>query len=347
MMIGNVLVSRESAPVVVAEVSGNHNGSLSRALEIIDAIAASGAQAVKLQTYTADTMTLDLAEGEFFIADPASPWKGESLYSLYEKAFTPWEWHEALFRRARERGLVPFSTPFDASAVDFLESLGTPAYKVASFENRDLALIRRVAATGKPVIISTGMATLTEIQEAVSAARAAGCRELALLKCTSSYPADAAYSNLLTIPQLRAEFECEVGLSDHTMGVGAAVASVALGATLIEKHVTLRRSDGGVDSGFSLEPAELRMLVDEVRTARQALGAITFGPTPQELASLVFRRSLYICEDLEPGDVLTPQNLRAIRPGLGLPPKFLDDLLGKRVTRSVRRGTPASWDLIG
>lgn len=344
--IGNVAVGKDAAPFIIAEMSGNHNQSLDRALAIVDAIAESGAQALKLQTYTADTMTLDLAEREFFIDNPNSLWKGNSLYNLYEQAFTPWEWHDPIFKRARAHGLVAFSTPFDATAVDFLETLDVPAYKIASFENTDLALIRKVAATGKPVIISTGMASLAEIDEAVHAARSAGCKDLILLKCTSNYPASPASSNLASIPYLKALFQCEVGLSDHTLGIGAAVASVALGASVIEKHVTLNRAEGGVDAAFSLEPAELKQLVTETNTARHALGTIQLGPTEEERASLVFRRTLYICEDLEKGDVLTAKNLRAIRPGLGLPPKFIEQLLGKRVAKAVKRGTSMNWDLI-
>jgi len=347
IQIGGVAVGAGFPPLIVAELSGNHNGSLDRALEIVDAVARSGAQALKLQTYTADTMTLDKAEGEFVVSDRASPWYGRTLYSLYREAGTPWEWHEALFKRARDAGLVAFSSAFDATAVDFLESLDVPAYKIASFENVDLPLIRRVAITGKPVILSTGMATLAEIDEAVRTARAAGCQDLILLKCTSSYPAPPGSSNLATIPHLRALFDCPVGLSDHTLGVGAAIASVALGATVIEKHVTLRRAEGGVDSSFSMEPQELALLVSEARSAWQALGIVAMGPTDGEIPSLTFRRSLYICADLRAGDVLTRENLRAIRPGLGLPPKYLDALLGKRVVKAVRRGTPADWPLIG
>jgi N-acetylneuraminate synthase len=346
MKLGHIPVGLDAAPVIIAEMSGNHGGSLDRALAIVEAAAHAGAHAIKLQTYTADTMTLDLNEGAFRIDDPGSLWAGRSLYDLYEEAHTPWEWHKPIFERARALGLVPFSTPFDATAVEFLESLEAPAYKIASFENVDLPLIRKVAATGKPLIISTGMATFEEVAEAAAAARDAGCRELALLKCTSSYPASPALSNLATIPHLRERFRCEVGLSDHTLGIGAAVASVALGATVIEKHVTLSRADGGVDAAFSLEPDELRRLVDETRSAWQAVGHLQTGPTEAERASLVFRRSLYITEDLRPGDLLSPHNLRAIRPGLGLAPKHLDVLLGKRVTRAVKRGTPASWDLL-
>ncbi|HET6316701.1 MAG TPA: pseudaminic acid synthase, partial [Chloroflexota bacterium] len=300
--LGGVRAALDAPPVIIAELSGNHNGSLDRALATVDAVATSGAHVLKLQTYTADTMTLNLGEREFFINQPDSLWKGTTLYELYKRAHTPWEWHRPIFERARERGLVVFSTPFDATAVDFLESLGVPGYKVASFENTDLPLIERVAATGKPVIISTGMATFAEVDEAVTAARAAGCRELALLKCTSSYPASPAASNLRTIPHLRASFDCEVGLSDHTLGIGAAVGSVALGATIIEKHVTLSRADAGVDTAFSLEPHELAQLVRETRTVWEALGTVQTGPTASEQGSRVFRRSLYVCEDLAAGD---------------------------------------------
>ena len=344
--IGQFNIGLKTAPFIIAEMSGNHNQSLDRALAIVDMIADSGAHALKLQTYTADTMTIDLAEREFFIDDPNSLWKGNSLYKLYQQAYTPWEWHEPLFERARERGLVAFSTPFDATAVDFLESLNVPAYKIASFENIDLPLIRKVAATGKPVIISTGMATLAEIDEAVRAAREAGCSDLVLLKCTSNYPASPAASNLATIPYLRTLFNCEVGLSDHTLGIGAAVASVALGASVIEKHVTLSREEGGVDAAFSLEPNELAQLVRETQTAWQALGCVQVGPTDEERGSLVFRRSLYVCEDLEAGEILTPQNLRAIRPGHGLAPKFIDHLIGRKVSQAVKRGTGMSWELL-
>jgi len=345
--IGAHQVGPSAPPFIIAELSGNHDGSLDKALAIVDAIAASGAQALKLQTYTAQTMTLDITEREFLIENPKSLWRGRNLYSLYQEAHTPWEWHAPLFERARKHGLVAFSTPFDATAVDFLESLDVPAYKVASFENRDLELIRRVARTGKPVIISTGLATMAEIQEAVEAARGAGCRELVLLKCTSNYPADPTSSNLRTIPYLQTMFDCVVGLSDHTLGTAVAIASVAQGSAVIEKHVTLDRADGGVDAAFSLEPRELKELVEGSRAAWQALGAVQTGPTPEEIPSLQFRRSLYVCRDLAAGDVLDETSLRAIRPGLGLSPKFLTTLLGKRVSRAVAKGTPMSWDLIG
>ncbi|HEX6065472.1 MAG TPA: pseudaminic acid synthase [Longimicrobiales bacterium] len=347
MQIGNLKIGTAWPPMVIAEMSGNHNQSLDRALAIVDAAAAAGAHALKLQTYTADTMTLAINEGEFFIEDERSLWTGKSLHDLYELAHTPWDWHEPIMRRAGEHGMLCFSTPFDETAVDFLESLDVPAYKIASFENVHLPLIRRVAATGKPIIMSTGMATISELDEAVRAARQAGNQDLVLLKCTSTYPAAATNSNLLTIPHLRQLFGCEVGLSDHTMGVGVSIAAVALGATVIEKHFTLARADGGVDSTFSLEPAELATLVAETRQAWESLGAISYGPTEAEKKSLVFRRSIYIARDLEAGDELTADSIRCIRPGLGLAPKYYELLIGKHVTRAVRKGTKVTWDLIG
>jgi len=332
-------------PFIIAEMSGNHNQSLERALEIVEAAAKTGAHALKIQTYTPDTMTLDLDEREFHISDPKSLWTGTSLYKLYGQAFTPWEWHAPIFKRAKELGIIAFSTPFDATSVDFLESLDVPCYKIASFENTDLPLIRKVAATGKPMIISTGMASIAELDDTVRAARQAGCKDLVLLKCTSTYPATADNTNILTIPHMRELFGCEVGLSDHTMGVGVSVASVALGATVIEKHFTLNRADGGVDSRFSMEPAEMTQLVVETERAWQALGRVTYGPTAAEEKSIVFRRSLYVVKDLLAGDVLGPDNVRAIRPGLGLPTKYLDQVLGKSVKHDIVRGTALSWDM--
>lgn len=340
-------VGPDCQPFIVAEMSGNHNQSLERALQIVEAAAVAGAHALKLQTYTADTITLDVKHGEFVIADERSLWKGRQLHELYKQAATPWEWHAPIMQRARQLGLVCFSSPFDESAVDFLETLRVPAYKIASFENNHLPLIGKVAATGKPMIISTGMATLAELDEAVSTARQAGCRDLVLLKCTSTYPATPENSNLLTIPHMRALFGCEVGLSDHTPGIGVAVAATAHGAAVIEKHFTLARSDGGVDSTFSLEPDELRSLVVETKRAWQSLGRVSYGPTEAERNSLVFRRSIYIAQDIKAGEVFTPENLRCVRPGLGLPPKFYDVLLGRRVNKDARRGTPMSWDLLG
>ena len=334
-------------PYLIAEMSGNHNQSLERALEIVDAAAAHGADAIKLQTYTADTMTLNLRMPGFVIDDPKSLWAGRQLYELYQEAHTPWEWHAPIMERAAQHGVHCFSTPFDSSSVDFLESLNVPAYKIASFENTDLPLIRRVAATGKPMIMSTGMATAGEIDEAVRAAREAGCRDLVLLKCSSTYPATAADSNVSTIPHMRTLFGCEVGLSDHTMGCGVSVAATALGATVIEKHFTLRRADGGVDSAFSMEPAELRQLREETERAWQAVGQVGYGPTAAEMKSLVFRRSLYIAQDLKAGDVLTRESLRCVRPGFGLAPRHLDSLLGQRVGQAVKAGTPMAWSLLG
>ena len=345
MFIGKHNIGQNSAPFIIAEMSGNHNQSLDRALEIVEAAAHSGAHALKIQTYTPDTMTIDLDEGEFFISDPKSLWVGTSLYKLYAQAYTPWEWHAAIFERAKELGIIAFSTPFDDSAVDFLESLDVPCYKIASFENTDLPLIRKVAATGKPLIISTGMASIAELDDTVRAARQAGCKDLVLLKCTSTYPATADNTNILTIPHLRELFGCEVGLSDHTMGVGVSVASVALGATVIEKHFTLNRAEGGVDSAFSLEPAEMNQLVVETQRAWEALGQVTYGPTAAEEKSLLHRRTLYVVKDLKAGDVLTKDNVRAIRPGLGLPTKYLEQVLGKKVNKPVSRGTGLRWDM--
>ncbi|MBL8350029.1 MAG: pseudaminic acid synthase [Burkholderiaceae bacterium] len=339
-------IGLDAAPFVIAEMSGNHNQSLERALEIVEAAARSGAHGLKIQTYTPDTMTLDLAEGDFFISDPTSLWHGRSLYELYGQAYTPWEWHAPIFERARALGMIPFSTPFDASAVEFLETLDSACYKIASFENTDLPLVRRVAATGKPMIISTGMASVAELDETVRAARDAGCRDLVLLKCTSNYPATPQNTNIRTIAHLRELFGCEVGLSDHTMGLGVSVASVALGASVIEKHFTLRRADGGVDSAFSLEPDEMHSLVVETERAWQSLGQVCYGATAAEEKSKVFRRSLYIARDLRAGDVLDASAVRAIRPGGGLPPKYLDQALGARVAHDVKRGTPLSWDLL-
>ncbi|MCE9550498.1 MAG: pseudaminic acid synthase [Betaproteobacteria bacterium] len=339
-------IGLDSPPFVIAEMSGNHNQSLERALAIVDAAAVSGAHALKIQTYTADTMTLDLDTNEFFIADPKSLWQGTSLYKLYQQAYTPWEWHQPIFERCQEKGMIGFSTPFDDTSVDFLESLNVPCYKIASFENTDLPLIRKVAATGKPIIISTGMASVAELDETVRAAREAGCRDLVLLKCTSTYPATPENSNVRTVPHLRQLFDCEVGLSDHTMGVGGAVAAVALGASVVEKHFTLSRADGGVDSAFSLEPAELRQLVDETHRAWQSLGAVCYGVTEAEKKSLAFRRSLYVVADMQVGDIFSVENVRAIRPGLGLATKYKELILGKKAVCEIKRGTALSWDLL-
>lgn len=347
IIINDRKIGAGQPPFIIAEMSGNHNQSLERALELVEAAAKTGAHALKIQTYTPDTMTIDLDEREFHISDPNSLWTGTSLYKLYGQAYTPWEWHKPIFERARELGIIAFSTPFDDTAVDLLESLDAPCYKIASFENTDLPLIRRVAATGKPMIISTGMASIAELDDTVRTARQAGCKDLILLKCTSTYPATAGNTNILTIPHMRELFDCEVGLSDHTMGVGVSVASVALGATVIEKHFTLNRADGGVDSTFSMEPAEMAQLVAESERAWQALGQVSYGATEAEKKSLVFRRSLYVVRDLKAGEVLTKDNVRAIRPGWGLPAKYLEIVLGKSVSCDVKRGTALAWVLIG
>lgn len=338
---------QRKTPFIIAEMSGNHNQSLEHALAIVDAAAAAGVDAVKIQTYTADTMTLDIDTGEFFIADQNSLWKGESLYHLYEKAHTPWEWHKPIFDRCKEHGIMGFSTPFDDTSVDFLEELDVPCYKIASFENVDLPLIRKAARTGKPMIASTGMTTVSELADLVQTARDNGCTDLTLLKCTSSYPSSPEGTNLRTIPHMRELFGCEVGLSDHTLGIGVAVASVAVGAAVIEKHFTLSRADGGVDAAFSLEPNEMAQLVRECRAAALAMGEVRYELAEQEKKSLQFRRSLYITEDMRAGEVLTEKNLRRIRPGQGLSPKHYDALIGQKVRCDVKRGTPMSWDLLG
>ena len=334
MQIENKIIGADYPPFIIAEMSGNHNQSLDRALQIVKAAAETGAHALKLQTYTADTITLDIEED------------GKSLHELYQKAHTPWEWHKPIMQRANELGMICFSSPFDETAVDFLEELDVPAYKIASFENNHLPLIKKVASTGKPMIISTGMATVAEIDEAVTAAREAGCKDLILLKCTSTYPATPENSNVLTIPHMRELFDCEIGLSDHTMGIGTSIAAVAHGATVIEKHFTLSRTDGGVDSAFSLEPDELKSLVAETERAWQSLGSITYGGTGSEEKSKIFRRSLYIAEDMRVGDVFTEKNLRIVRPGMGLPPKHYEIFLGNKINKDIRKGTPLLWDSI-
>ncbi|WP_114781612.1 pseudaminic acid synthase [Botryobacter ruber] len=341
--IGDRLVGPGHKPFIIAEMSGNHNQSLDRALAIVDAAADAGADAIKLQTYTADTMTLP---GAFTIEDQNSLWKGRELYDLYKEAYTPWEWHQAIFDRAKERGIIAFSSPFDETAVDFLEELGAPVYKIASFENTDHPLLKKVAATGKPVIMSTGAATLAELDEAVRILQQAGVQELILLKCTSTYPATPANTNLLTIPHMRELFQVQVGLSDHTMGVGAAVAAVALGATVIEKHFTLSRAEGGVDSAFSLEPQELQALVVETERAWQALGYVQYGVQRAEEKSRLFKRSIYAAQDIREGETFTKENIRVIRPGLGLAPKYYEELLGKKAKVAIKAGTPLNRDVV-
>lgn len=344
--IGNRFIGKDYKPFIIAEMSGNHNHSLERALHLVELAAKAGVDAVKLQTYTPDTITLDVHTGEFFITNEDDLWKGQSLYHLYEKAYTPWEWHKPIFDKCKELGLLAFSSPFDETAVDFLETLNVPAYKIASFENVDIPLIKKVARTGKPIIISTGMATVAELDEAVQAAKEEGNEQVILLKCTSTYPATPENSNLATIPHMSELFGTEIGLSDHTMGTGVSVAAVALGATVIEKHFTTARADGGVDSAFSMEPHELKQLVEDTERAWLSIGHIQYGPTEAERPSLNNRRSLYIGKDMKIGDVFTKENLRDIRPGIGLPTKYYHLLLGKTIKVDAKKGTPVSWELV-
>jgi len=344
--IGDHSVGSGERPYLVAEMSGNHNGDLDRALAIVDAVAATGAQALKLQTYTPDTLTIDVDAPQFRVSDSHELWGGRNLYQLFAQAHTPWQWHEPIFARAREQGLTVFSAPFDPTAIELLEALGAPAYKIASSEIVDLPLIRLAAATGKPLIISTGMASLREIAAAVEAAREGGCERPIVLACTAAYPAPPQESNLRRLPILAQTFDLPVGLSDHSPGIGPAVASVALGACLIEKHVTLARADGGVDAEFSLEPAELASLVVETERAWLALGTGAIGPTASEREGLRFRRSLYVTVDVRAGDEVTAANVRSIRPAGGLAPDELGNVLGRRFTRDAAKGTPLRWDLL-
>lgn len=345
--VGNIEIGNESPPFIIAEMSGNHNGDLNRALSLVDLAAENGAHAIKLQTYTAETMTLNLNTPQFSINDEKSLWNGETLYGLYEKAHTPWDWHEAIFSRAKEKGILCFSSPFDATAVDLLEKLEAPIYKLASFEILDLPLVRKIASTGKPIIISTGMSTASEIEDCVNAAKEAGCKELMLLKCASSYPTDPIHSHISTIPHMRDLFNVHVGLSDHTLGIGVALGAVALGAVVVEKHFTDSRAKGGVDSAFSMEPIDLKNLVEESKRVWQALGQVSYGPTPPEKDSLQFRRTLYVTRDMKAGDEFNLDNVRAIRPGFGLAPKYLETFVGKKAKADIAKGTPLSWDLLG
>ncbi|MDO9185001.1 MAG: pseudaminic acid synthase [Bacteroidia bacterium] len=330
-------------PFIIAEMSGNHNQSLDRALKIVDAAADSGAHAIKLQTYTADTITV---KGALTINEEGSLWKGKELYDLYKEAYTPWEWHKPIFEHAKKRGLIAFSSPFDETAVDLLESLNVPLYKIASFENTDHILLKKVAKTGKPIIMSTGVSTIADIDESVRLLREYGCKELVLLKCTSTYPATPENTNLLAIPLLKKLFNCHVGLSDHTMGVGASVAAIALGAIVIEKHFTLSRAEGGVDSAFSLEPHELKSLVEETERAFLALGKPFLGVQEAEQENIKYKRSLYVVEDIKTGEFFTKENLKSKRPAFGLHTRNYELILGKKAKENIIKGTALSWHLI-
>ena len=344
--IGSFRLGPDAPPFIVAELSGNHNGSLERALKLVEAAAKAGAHAIKLQTYTADTMTLDISEGEFLITDPDSLWHGRTLYGLYVEAATPYDWHGPIFARAKELGMAAFSSPFDATAVDFLEELEVPAYKIASMENTDWPLLKKVAETGKPVIMSTGVSSLADVAASVEVLRNHGCKALILLQCTSAYPAAPETANLRTIPHLSEAFGCLTGLSDHTLGVGTSIAAVALGASFIEKHFTLARADGGVDSAFSLEPAEFSTLVTESDRAWRALGQVQYGSQSEEATAKGHKRSVYAAQDIEVGEAFTQENIRVIRPANGLAPRHYARLLGSKAKVAIRRGTPLTWDII-
>jgi N-acetylneuraminate synthase len=344
--IGNRCIGPGEPVFLIAELSGNHHQSYDEAVRLLRAAHEAGADAVKLQTYTADTITLRCCNDWFRRTAQVKPGEPQYLFELYDQAYTPWEWQPRLMAEAQRLGVILFSTPFDATAVDFLEQIQVPAHKIASFELVDIPLLEKVARTGKPVIMSTGMASLDEISEAVAAIRGAGNQQLALLKCTSAYPARVEDMNLRTIPDLAARFNLPVGLSDHTLDLAVPVASVALGACIIEKHLTLERAQGGPDASFSLEPSEFRQMVETVRKAEAALGKINYEPTPDEIAERRCRRSLFVVEDVKAGDVFTENNVRSIRPGYGLPPKYLPDVLGRRATRDIMRGTPLTWALV-
>ena len=346
IVIQNRVIGLSHKPFIIAEMSGNHNQSLEKALEIVKEAHKCGADAIKLQTYTPDTMTINSSGGLFTITDKDSLWFGRDLYELYKEAYTPWEWHQQIFDLARELGIIIFSTPFDESSVDFLEGLDVPAYKIASFENTDWPLLRKVAKTKKPVIISLGGATLSNISESIAVLKENGCVDLILLKCTSTYPASPETTNLKTIPHLREMFNCQVGLSDHTLGVGVAIASVSFGVTVIEKHFTLDRSEGGVDSAFSIEPYELKSLVEESTKVHDAIGTVNYGILKAERSSLRFKRSIYIVKDIQEGEELTIDNIKIIRPGDGLETKYFETVIGKKTRCSIAKGSPLRWDMI-
>ena len=342
--ISDYYVGERHKPFITAELSGNHNQSLERAMALIKSAADCGVDAIKLQTYTADTITLKSSSDSFKVKGSNKDWEGQTLYDLYKTAYTPWEWHKQLFEYSKTLGLIIFSSPFDHTAVDFLAELEVPCYKIASFENTDVELIRKVALTMKPVILSTGMASLGDLEKSVNLVHKYGCGEIILLKCTSTYPADPHNSNIKTISHLKESFGCPVGLSDHTMGIGVSLGAVALGASFIEKHFTLDRADGGVDSSFSMEPHEMELLVKESRVCWQSIGHVKYGVSEDELVSLKFRRSLYITENLKKGDVISEKNIRSVRPGFGLSIDMLRNVIGMTVTTDIAANTPLSWD---
>ncbi len=341
IQIAHHTVGENHKPFIIAEMSGNHNQSLERALEIVDAAAKTGVQAIKLQTYTADTITM---ENVFTINDKNSLWQGKDLHTLYKEAYTPWEWHAKIFDRAKEKGMLCFSSPFDESSVDFLESLEVPCYKIASFENTHHPLLRKVAQTGKPVIMSTGVSSFEDIKKSVEVLKKSGCTQLVILKCTSTYPASPENTNILTIPDMKEKFDCLVGLSDHTMGIGVSIGAVALGACVLEKHFTLRRADGGVDSTFSMEPEEMKMLVEESEKAWLGRGKVSYELTEKEKSSLIFKRSIYVSENVEEGTIITEKNIRVIRPAMGLAPKYYFEILGKKFNKKLDKGTPLKME---
>jgi len=344
MKIGNVNIGLDYDPVIIAEMSGNHNQSLQRALDIVDSAVNAGVQLLKLQTYTPDTITLNCNSSEFVISNSKSLWSGRTLYDLYSEAYTPWEWQEEIISYAHKKGIECFSSVFDESSVDFLESLGIKGYKLASQEIVHLPLIKKIAATGKPLIMSTGMATLSEIDEAVCTALNSGAKEIAIMKCTSTYPASVKDSNVLSIPILRKIFNIEVGLSDHTLGIGAALGAIAHGATFIEKHLTLDRNDGGVDSAFSLEPKEFEKLVSESKNLKMSLGSVSFGPSKDEIPSLSGRRSIFVSKDIKKGEKFSDNNLKIVRPNNGLHPKYFEHIIGLHAKENIKFGTPLKWD---
>lgn len=345
--IGSHKVGNQHKPFIIAEMSGNHNQSLDRALKLVKAAADAGADALKLQTYTADTITINHRGGLFEIDNPDSLWKGKNLYELYQEAYTPWEWHQEIFDYAKSLGMLAFSSPFDETAVDFLEDLNVPAYKIASFESNHFPLLKKVAQTGKPILISSGTSKINELYESIQYLKANGAKDIIIFKCTSTYPATPENTNLRTIPVFQSIFpDCIIGLSDHTLGIGASVAAVALGARVIEKHFTLNRTEGGVDSDFSLEPQELKALVTETERAFLALGNVQLDTQKSEEKSLQFKRSIYVVEDIEAGTPFTPDNIRVIRPGDGMEPKHYPDILGKAANKNLAKGSPLNWSTI-